>query len=324
MRKERSLVIGAAGQIGIELVIKLKEMYGAENVIAADIRPPHAEEVADVHFEHLNILNHEQLESILEKHKVDVVYQLAALLSASAEKQPDLAWDLNMNGLFHILNAARKGLVKRVFWPSSIAVFGPTTPSVGTPQITVCEPNTIYGISKLAGERWCEYYHAKFGVDVRSLRYPGLIGHRSLPGGGTTDYAVDIFYKALERGSYESFLSADTRLPMMYIEEAIRATIELMEAPAEKIKIRSSYNLSGIDFTPLELAEAIKKDISDFTISYAPDFRQKIADSWPQSIDDSVAQSDWGWKTEQTVDDLVSIMLTELRKKKLISETSHN
>lgn len=324
MRKERSLVIGAAGQIGIELVIKLKELHGAENVIAADIRPPHAEETADVHFEHLNILNHEQLESILQKHNVDVVYQLAALLSASAEKQPDLAWDLNMNGLFNILNAARKGLVKRVFWPSSIAVFGPTTPAVNTPQITVCEPNTIYGISKLAGERWCEYYHAKFGVDVRSLRYPGLIGHRSLPGGGTTDYAVDIFYKALENGSYESFLSANTRLPMMYIEEAIRATIELMDAPAESIKTRSSYNLSGIDFTPAELAEAIKKDISDFTISYKPDFRQKIADSWPQSIDDTVAQAEWGWKTEQTVDDLVSIMLTALRKKKLISETSNN
>lgn len=321
MATERSLVIGAAGQIGIELLIALKKRDGVENVIGSDIRPPEHPELHDLRFEHLNVLNAEEVERLLEKHRIDTVYNLAALLSATAEKHPERGWDLNMNGLFNILNAAKKGLVKKVFWPSSIAVFGPTTQKLNTPQTTVCEPTTVYGISKQAGERWCAWYHANFGIDVRSLRYPGLIGHRSEPGGGTTDYAVHIYHEALSNGHYTSFLSAETRLPMMYIEDAIRATLELMAAPEEGIRERGGYNLAGIDFTPEELAASIRKKIARFTIGYAPDFRQKIADSWPSSIDDSVAQNDWGWKPDYSIDRMTDVMLTEIEKKRKVSET---
>lgn len=319
---ERSLVIGAAGQIGVELMLALGKTYGTENVIGADIRLPSQAELSVFTFEHLNVMNDAQLEEILERHRIDTVYNLAAMLSATAEKNPEKAWDLNMTGLFTVLNAARKGIIKKVFWPSSIAVFGPTTPKLDVPQTTVCEPTTVYGISKLAGERWCEYYHTTYGVDVRGIRYPGLIGHRSEPGGGTTDYAVDIFFKAIEDGCYESFLGEDTRLPMMYIEDAIRATIELMQADSASITVRSSYNISGMDFTPSELAAEIKKVQPNFTIDYAPDYRQAIADSWPSSISDHIANRDWGWKAAVDTPKLVDIMLTAIRKKKEITETS--
>lgn len=319
---EKSLVIGAAGQIGVELILELGRMYGSENVIGADIRPPQNPELEGLPFEHLNILNEEQLEQVLVKHEIDTVYNLAAMLSATAEKHPEKAWDLNMNGLFNVLNAAKKGLIKKVFWPSSIAVFGPSTPKQETPQTTICEPNTVYGISKYAGERWCEYYHANYGVDVRSIRYPGLIGYKSAPGGGTTDYAVDIFFKAIEEGSYTCFLEKDMRLPMMYMSDAIRATIELMRAPSESLSIRSSYNIDGTDFTPEELAEGIKKSVPNFTIQYEPDYRQKIAATWPDSIDDSIAKRDWNWSAKYDTDRLVDTMLTGVRKKKLQAETS--
>lgn len=321
MATERSLVIGAAGQIGIELLRALKQRDGVENVVGGDIRPPDNDELNDLAFEHLNVLNLEEVERIVLKHRIDTVYNLAALLSATAEKDPERAWDLNMTGLFNILNLAKKGVIKKVFWPSSIAVFGPTTPKSNTPQTTVCEPTTVYGISKQAGERWCEWYFSNHGVDVRSLRYPGLIGHRSEPGGGTTDYAVHIYHDALKSGHYTSFLSADTRLPMMYIEDAIRATLELMAAPAERIAVRSAYNLAGLDFTPEELAASIRKKLPHFTIDYAPDFRQTIADSWPSSIDDSTARRDWGWQPEYTLDRMSEVMLTEIQKKRAVSET---
>ncbi len=318
---ERSLVIGASGQIGTELILKLGELYGIQNVVATDIRPPASEELADYTYEHLNILNEEQLKEVVERQKIDTVYLLAAMLSATAEQQPERAWDLNMVGLFNVLNLAKKGIIKKVFWPSSIAVFGPTTPSDNTPQVTICEPNTVYGISKLAGERWCEYYQKNYGVDVRSIRYPGLIGYKSAPGGGTTDYAVDIYYKALEGEKFSCFLKEDTRLPMMYMEDAINATIDLMAAPAEKISVRSSYNISGMDFTPAEIADAIRAHIPSFEISYAPDFRQKIADSWPSSINDDVANKDWGWKAKYDLSALTEVMLKEIGKKKGLAET---
>jgi nucleoside-diphosphate-sugar epimerase len=239
---------------------------------------------------------------------------MAALLSATAEKNPAFAWDLNMNSLFHVLNLAKAGKIKKIFWPSSIAVFGPTTPRDNTPQYTIMEPSTVYGISKQTGERWCEYYHNQYGVDVRSIRYPGLISWTTEPGGGTTDYAVDIYHKALENGTFECFLSEETKLPMMYMDDAIRATVEIMQANADDVKIRSSYNLSGISFTPAEIADEIKKHIPDFTISYKPDFRQKIADSWPASIDDSSARKDWGWKHEFEMDSMTKVMLENLKK----------
>jgi nucleoside-diphosphate-sugar epimerase len=238
---------------------------------------------------------------------------MAALLSATAEKNPAFAWDLNMNSLFHVLNLAKLGKIKKIFWPSSIAVFGPTTPRNNTPQYTIMEPTTVYGISKQTGERWCEYYHNQYGVDVRSIRYPGLISYTTEPGGGTTDYAVDIYHKAIEQGNFECFLSAETMLPMMYMEDAIRATIEIMQAPSEAIKIRSSYNLAGISFTPAEIALEIKKHIPDFTISYKPDFRQKIADSWPASIDDSCARQDWNWQHRYSLESTTDIMLQHIK-----------
>jgi nucleoside-diphosphate-sugar epimerase len=308
------LIIGACGQIGTELTQQLRKLYGTDNVIASDIRKLNIDVVNDGIFEVLNALDFNQIEHIIEKYQVEEVYLMAALLSATAEKNPAFAWDLNMNSLFHVLNLAKAGKIKKIFWPSSIAVFGPTTPRENTPQYTIMEPTTVYGISKQSGERWCEYYHNIFGVDVRSVRYPGLISWSTPPGGGTTDYAVDIYHKALSDGKFECFLSEETRLPMMYMDDAIRATIEIMQAPAEKIKIRSSYNLSGVSFTPKEIAEEIKKHIPNFTISYKPDFRQKIADSWPGSIDDSSARTDWGWKHNFDMDLMTVEMLENLKK----------
>lgn len=309
------LIIGACGQIGTELTHKLREIYGTGNVIASDIRKLNTDVVNSGPFEVVNALDFNQVEHLIEHHQIDEVYLMAALLSATAEKNPAFAWDLNMNSLFHVLNIAKAKKVKKVFWPSSIAVFGPTTPKENTPQFTIAEPSTVYGISKQAGERWCEYYHKIFGVDVRSIRYPGLISWTSPPGGGTTDYAVDIYHKALSDHSYECFLSAETRMPMMYMDDAIRATIEIMQAPADKVKIRSSYNLAAISFTPEEIAEEIKAHIPDFTISYKPDFRQKIANSWPASIDDSSARSDWGWKPKYDLSEMTKVMLENLAAK---------
>ena len=308
------LIIGACGQIGTELTQKLRSIHGTENVIASDIRKLNVPVVNEGPFEVINALDFNQIEALLEKYEITDVYMMAALLSATAEKNPAFAWDLNMNSLFHVLNLAKAGKIKKLFWPSSIAVFGPTTPKQQTPQFTIAEPTTVYGISKQAGERWCEYYHNIFGVDVRSIRYPGLISYTTLPGGGTTDYAVDIYHKALSDGTYECFLKEETTMPMMYMDDAIRATIEIMEAPAEKIKIRSSYNLAAISFDPKEIAEEIKKHIPDFTITYEPDFRQKIADSWPASIDDSSAREDWGWKHDFDLAEMTNIMLENLKK----------
>lgn len=310
------LIIGACGQIGTELTHKLRELYGTDNVIASDIRKLNNEVVNSGPFEVVNALDFNQIEHLVEKYHIDEVYLMAALLSATAEKNPAFAWDLNMNSLFHVLNLAKAGKIKKIFWPSSIAVFGPTTPKDNTPQYTIAEPSTVYGISKQAGERWCEYYHNIFGVDVRSIRYPGLISWTSPPGGGTTDYAVDIYHKALDDKSYECFLSADTALPMMYMDDAIRATIEIMQAPAAAIKIRSSYNLSAMSFTPDEIASEIKNHIPEFSISYKPDFRQKIADSWPSSIDDQRARTDWGWNHRFDLKEMTADMLENLRKVK--------
>jgi nucleoside-diphosphate-sugar epimerase len=307
------LIIGACGQIGTELTQKLRNLYGTENVIASDIRKLNVDVVNSGPFEVINALDFNQIEHLVEVHQITDVYLMAALLSATAEKNPAFAWDLNMNSLFHVLNLAKAGKINKIFWPSSIAVFGPTTPKENTPQYTIMEPSTVYGISKQSGERWCEYYHNLFGVDVRSIRYPGLISWSSPPGGGTTDYAVDIYHKALENQSYECFLSAETKMPMMYMDDAIAATIQIMQAPAEQIKIRSSYNLAAMSFTPTEIAAEIQKHIPDFTISYAPDFRQKIADSWPASIDDSRAREDWGWNHHFALDNMTVDMLEHLK-----------
>jgi nucleoside-diphosphate-sugar epimerase len=306
------LIIGACGQIGTELTQKLRKIYGTENVIASDIRKLNTDVVNSGPFEVVNALDFNQIENLVEAHQITDVYLMAALLSATAEKNPAFAWDLNMNSLFHVLNLAKAGKIKKIFWPSSIAVFGPTTPKENTPQYTIMEPSTVYGISKQSGERWCEYYHNIFGVDVRSIRYPGLISWSSPPGGGTTDYAVDIYYKALADKKYECFLSSETKMPMMYMDDAINATINIMKAPAEQIKIRSSYNLAAMSFTPTEVAAEIKKHIPEFTISYEPDFRQKIADSWPASIDDSRAREDWGWKHQFDLETMTVDMLEHL------------
>lgn len=306
---KKVLVIGAGGQIGSELVLALRSMFGNEHVVASDIKPEQPAILADGPYQQLDILDREAVRKYIISNEITEVYLLAALLSATAEKNPDFAWKLNMEGLFTILDLAKEGYLKKIFWPSSIAVFGPTTPRDNTPQTTIMEPTTVYGISKQAGERWCEYYASKFNVDVRSIRYPGLISYTSLPGGGTTDYAVDIFYKAKLDNAYECFLSEDTALPMMYMNDAIRGTIELMEAPAESITVRSAYNLSGCSFTPRELAEKIAQKSPGFKISYNPDFRQNIANSWPKSIDDSVASKDWGWKSKFDVEKIVDEML---------------
>ena len=308
------LIIGACGQIGTELTQKLRGIYGVENVIASDIRKLNIDVVNSGPFEVINALDFNQIQHLVEIHEIEEVYLMAALLSATAEKNPAFAWDLNMNSLFHVLNLAKAGKIKKIFWPSSIAVFGPTTPRENTPQYTIMEPSTVYGISKQSGERWCEYYHNTYGVDVRSIRYPGLISWSSPPGGGTTDYAVDIFHKAISKKKYDCFLSSETKMPMMYMDDAIAATIQIMQSPKEKIKIRSSYNLAAMSFTPTEIAEEIKKYIPEFTITYHPDFRQKIADSWPASIDDSAAREDWNWSHQFDISSMTKDMLDHLKK----------
>src|ERR1035437_4243811 len=293
---EKILVVGASGQLGSELIYTLRDVYGIENVIASDVKP--TEQFKEGVFEVMDVLDIEGLHSIVKRHNVNQVYLLAALLSATAEKKPKSAWNLNMNGLLNILDLAKEKIIDKIYWPSSIAVFGPNTPKENTPQHTIMEPSTVYGISKQAGERWCEYYFNKYSVDVRSLRYPGLIGWKSAPGGGTTDYAVDIFHEALKSGTYECFLSENTTLPMMYMPDAIKATIGILQTDASKIKIRSSYNLAGCSFSPKEIAKEISKHIPNFKITYKEDSRQQIADSWPKSIDASEASKDWGWKPE--------------------------
>ncbi|WP_136667553.1 NAD-dependent epimerase/dehydratase family protein [Flavobacterium sp. H122] len=308
------LIIGACGQIGTELTQKLRQIYGNENVVASDIRKLNIDVVNDGIFEVVNALDYNQIEHLIEKYQITDVYLMAALLSATAEKNPAFAWDLNMNSLFHVLNLAKAGKIKKIYWPSSIAVFGPTTPRHNTPQYTIMEPSTVYGISKQTGERWCEYYHKQYGVDVRSLRYPGLISWSTPPGGGTTDYAVDIYHKAITEGTFTSFLSENSGLPMMYMDDAIKATISIMQAPAENIKIRSSYNLSAMSFTPAEIAEEIKKHYPDFSINYAPDFRQQIANSWPASIDDSSAREDWGWQNDFDLESMTTEMFKQLNE----------
>ncbi|WP_395408054.1 NAD-dependent epimerase/dehydratase family protein [Pseudoduganella sp. UC29_106] len=311
---ERILVIGANGQIGSELVEALAGKHGVDNVIATDISPKNLYNAA--RYQVLDVMDKAALEKLVADENITQVYQLAAMLSATGEAAPLKAWDLNMDGLLNILEVARvrgeQGKPVRVFWPSSIAAFGPNTPQQNTPQMTVMDPTTIYGISKLAGERLCEYYFLKYGVDVRSIRYPGIISFKSPPGGGTTDYAIAIFHSALRGERYDCFLGPKTTLPMIYMPDAIRATIELMEAPAESVKIRSSYNVAGVSFNPEELAAAITRAVPDFKIAYKPDSRQAIADSWPQSLDDSKAFADWGWKARIGVDEMVKDMLANI------------
>jgi nucleoside-diphosphate-sugar epimerase len=307
------LIIGASGQIGTELTMQLRKKYGNQNVVATDIREDDGTLSKDGPFEVLDAMDYQGIESIVIKYKITDVYLLAAMLSATAEKFPMRAWNLNMNSLFNVLNLARDQKIKKVFWPSSIAVFGPTSPKENTPQRTIMEPSTVYGISKQAGERWCEYYHNIYGVDVRSIRYPGLISYKTPPGGGTTDYAVAIYHQAIKGKNYVCFLDKQTTLPMMYIDDAIRATLTIMDAPKESIKIRSSYNLSGLSFNPIEISESIKQQIPSFEISYKPDFRQKIADSWPKSIDDTDAKNDWRWKNNTSLEEITAIMLKNLQ-----------
>jgi len=313
--ENRILVLGASGQIGTELTQKLRELYGDKHVIASDIKEGTTDMMASGPFEILDATDKSSILQVIQKHKINQVYLLAAMLSATAEKFPQKAWDLNMNSLLAVLDLAKEKHIQQVYWPSSIAVFGPTTPKQNTPQKTIMEPSTVYGISKLSGEFWCNYYHQKFGVDVRSLRYPGIISWKTKPGGGTTDYAVDIYFKALEEKKFTCFLSEDTRLPMMYMQDAVNATIQLMQAKSSEIKIRTSYNLAAIDFTPKEIADEIKKHIPDFTIEYAPDSRQQIADSWPSSIDDSEARNDWNWKHQFDLSSMTVEMLKNLEKK---------
>ncbi len=306
----RVLVIGANGQIGSELIGALAERNGADYVIAADLVRPRA--AHQVHFETLDVLDAAHLRDVVARHRIDEIYQLAALLSATGEAAPLRAWTLNMNSLLNVLELAREGRIKRVFWPSSIAAFGPASELIDTPQMTVMDPRTIYGISKQAGERLCEYYFARFNVDVRSLRYPGVISYKTAPGGGVTDYAVAIFQAAKRHQHYRCFLNADARLPMIYMPDAVRATLELMHSTATSVRVRSSYNLAGTSFTPAELAAAIAKHVPEFQIIYEPDFRQAIADTWPQSIDDSQACTDWGWRAHFTLDELVVDMLRNI------------
>lgn len=309
----RILVIGACGQLGSELTLALREKYGNDNVIASDVRQPQ-EELMNGPFEILDALNNEGLNSIIDEYNITQIYHLAAILSAKGEKNPLFAWQLNMDSFLYVLEAAKNHKLEKVYWPSSIAVFGPDTPTKNTPQSTVMNPNTVYGISKLAGERWCEYYFEKHGVDIRSLRYPGLIGYKTPPGGGTTDYAVDIYYQAAEGKNYECFLKENTYLPMMYMDDAVKATIDLMDAEPSRVKVRSSYNVSAMSFSPKEIAESIKKKVPGFEITYNPDFRQKIADSWPDSIDDSTAREDWGWKESYDLDKMTDTILNGLKE----------
>jgi nucleoside-diphosphate-sugar epimerase len=308
------LILGACGQIGTELTLTLREKYRGSQIIASDIREGSESLSESGPFELLDATNYAAVEDVVMHYEVDEIYLMAAMLSATAEKFPMRAWNLNMNSLFNVLNLAKEKKIEKVFWPSSIAVFGPSTPKENTPQHSIMEPSTVYGISKQAGERWCSYYHHKYGVDVRSVRYPGLISWKTLPGGGTTDYAVDIYHKALKDGNFSCFLKEDTRLPMMFMEDAIRATLQLMEARSGQLTVRSSYNLAAMSFTPAEIAASIKEHIPDFRITYEPDFRQAIAESWPESIDDSQARSDWGWSSEYDLKRTTSEMLLQLGK----------
>ena len=313
--QDKVLVIGSSGQIGSELVAELRSNYGDSNVIASDIVASNQIIMDSGPFEILDVTDSKRLYEIVKKHEVTHIYLLAAILSANAEKKPKLSWDLNMQSLFNVLDLAKDKIIKKVFWPSSIAVFGPNTEKIKTQQYTITEPNTVYGISKLAGERWCEYYFNKYNVDVVSLRYPGLIGWKSNPGGGTTDYAVHIFHEAIKNKKYTSFLTKDTTLPMMYMSDAIKATLKIMQADSDKIKIRSSYNIAGCSFNPEELANEIQSYIPDFKISYNKDYRQEIADSWPDSLEDSLAKDHWGWQAVYNMQKLVKEMIGNLNKK---------
>jgi nucleoside-diphosphate-sugar epimerase len=310
----KCLVIGACGQLGTELTTSLRQKYGNSQVVASDLHPAKPGTQNDP-FEVLDAMNFDAIKTVVEKHNINVIYHLAAILSAKGEQNPSMAWNLNMTSLLNVLNLAKEDNSIKIFWPSSIAVFGPSTPKYNTPQDCIMDPNTVYGISKLAGERWCEYYNEKYGVDVRSVRYPGLIGYKTLPGGGTTDYAVDIFYKILQGETYECFLKEDCYLPMMYMDDAVKATIDIMEANEASIKIRTSYNLSAISFSPNELYNEIHTQISEAEISYKPDFRQTIADSWPNSINDESARKDWGWKHSFDIKKMTNDIIINLRKK---------
>jgi nucleoside-diphosphate-sugar epimerase len=312
MIKEKILVIGASGQIGVELTLGLRKIYGNANVVASDLREENELLKGTGPYVSIDVMNKEMLHVQIIRQNITQIYLLAAILSATGEKNPNLAWNLNMQGLLNVLDIAREEQIHKIYWPSSIAVFGPTSPRLNCPQQTIIEPTTVYGISKYAGEFWCNYYYQRYKVDVRSLRYPGLISYKSAPGGGTTDYAVEIFHEALEEKSYTCFLEEDTYLPMMYMPDAIRATIELMEAPADKISIRTSYNLSSMSFSPSEIAAEVKKHIPDFTMNYKPDYRQAIANSWPQSVDDSVARNDWGWKHDFDLPKMTADMFQNL------------
>lgn len=315
MKQEKVLIMGAGGQIGVELTMALRSVYGEANVIASDIREAHPLLAGKGPYVILNAMDANATLELVKKEGITQIYLLAALLSATGEKDPKRAWDINMQSLLQVLDIAVQEKLTKVYWPSSIAVFGSTTPKQDTPQKTIVEPRTVYGVSKYAGELWCQYYNQRWGLDVRSIRYPGLISWKSEPGGGTTDYAVEIYHEALKHGKYTSFLSENTYLPMMYMDDAIRGTIELMEAPAEKIKSRMAYNLSAMSFSPKEIAASIQKHIPSFEISYAPDFRQQIADGWPQSIDDTTAREDWGWKHNFDLDKMTADMLMHLKNK---------
>ena len=313
MVKEKILVIGASGQIGVELTLALRKIYGNASVVASDLREQNPLLEGTGPYVSLDVMNKEMLHVQVIRQNITQIYLLAAILSATGEKNPHLAWNLNMTGLLNVLDIAREEKIHKAYWPSSIAVFGPTSPKQDCPQQTIIEPTTVYGISKYAGEFWCNYYHHRYGIDIRSIRYPGLISYKSEPGGGTTDYAIEIFHEALEQNKYECFLKEDTYLPMMYMPDAIRGTIELMEAPADKITVRTSYNLSGMSFSPKEISAAIKRQRPGFSITYKPDYRQAIADSWPQSIDDCIARHDWGWKHEYNLEKMTQEMLDNLR-----------
>ncbi len=310
--QKKTLIIGACGQIGSELVRTLRDSEGSDTIIATDIRESNEQVVQSGPFEILDAKSREEIRSAVQRHNADTVYLMAALLSAKAEEDPEKAWRLNMSSLFNVLELAREGLINKIFWPSSIAVFGPTTPKTNTPQHTIMEPTTVYGITKQVGERWCDYYFKRYGIDVRSIRYPGIISWRTPPGGGTTDYAVEIFHKALSKGHYDCFLKEDTLLPMMFMDDAIKATLDIMQAHSERVRIRSSYNLAAMSFSPSELADAIKEHIPDFTIEYKPDFRQAIADSWPNSIDDGPARDHWNWRPDFDLAKMTEEMVSKL------------
>ncbi len=311
---KKILVTGANGQIGSELIAELRKKYGAKNVVGLDLREPAAGQKEEGPYEIADATDRKRLDEAVVKYGIDTIFHLVGILSAVGEKNPDLAWKVNMESLKHVLDIAKERKLA-LFWPSSIAAFGPTTPRAKAPQKTVLEPSTIYGVTKVAGELLCQYYFAKYGVDVRSIRYPGLISWKNPPGGGTTDYAVVIYYDAIEKGEYSCFVGPKTRLPMMYMPDAIRGTIELMEAPAEKIRVRTSYNLAAMSFSAEEIAAEVAKRVGGFKISYAPDGRQKIADSWPESVDDSAARGEWGWKHRFDLAKMSEDMLANLRIK---------